>query len=86
VEYNFITFYYQVLLSIDRIIVHYHAPVMAGEKKCKGYIKKLTFNETEETCVTYINGGCNGTRNLFETEGECQSSCHQMARRLQDHL
>jgi hypothetical protein len=48
---------------------------MAGEKKCKGYIKKWTFNETEETCVTYIYGGCNGTRNLFDTEEECQSSC-----------
>ena len=50
-------------------------PVMAGEKKCKGYIKKWTFNETEETCVTYIYGGCNGTRNLFDTEEECQSPC-----------
>jgi hypothetical protein len=48
---------------------------MAGERKCKGYIKKWTFNETESACASYIYGGCNGTKNLFDTEEECQAAC-----------
>ncbi|XP_046638542.1 kunitz-type serine protease inhibitor nigrescinin-6-like isoform X2 [Daphnia pulicaria] len=50
-------------------------PVMEGEKQCKGYIRKWTFNETESTCASYIYGGCNGSKNLFDTEGECQAAC-----------
>ncbi|XP_046638557.1 kunitz-type serine protease inhibitor textilinin-3-like [Daphnia pulicaria] len=50
-------------------------PMMAGEKKCKSYIPKWTFNETQATCVSYVYGGCNGTKNLFDTEGECQATC-----------
>jgi hypothetical protein len=48
---------------------------MAGERKCKGYIKKWTFDETESACVSYVYGGCNGTKNLFDTEEECQAVC-----------
>jgi hypothetical protein len=48
---------------------------MAGEKQCKGYIRKWTFNETEATCASYIYGGCNGTKNLFDTEEECRAAC-----------
>lgn len=54
-------------------------PVLQGEKKCKGYIKKWTFNETEEACVSYIYGGCNGTKNLFDTEEECKAICPALA-------
>ncbi|EFX82505.1 hypothetical protein DAPPUDRAFT_195288 [Daphnia pulex] len=50
-------------------------PVMAGEKICKGYIRKWTFNETESACASYVYGGCNGTKNLFDTEEECQAAC-----------
>ena len=58
-------------------------PMMAGEKKCKSYINKWTFNETEAACVSYIYGGCNGTKNLFDTEGDCQASCPTLPQRKQ---
>jgi hypothetical protein len=48
---------------------------MEGEKKCKGYIQKWMFNETQAACASYVYGGCNGTKNLFDTEEECQAAC-----------
>lgn len=57
---------------------------LPGEKKCKGYIKKWTFNATEDACVPYIYGGCHGTKNLFDMEEECQAACPSSAQKMSD--
>jgi hypothetical protein len=54
---------------------------MAGEKKCKVYIRKRTLNETEAACASYVYNGCNDTKylfdtkNLFDTKESCQPAC-----------
>ncbi|XP_045029138.1 kunitz-type kappaPI-theraphotoxin-Hs1a [Daphnia magna] len=57
---------------------------LPGEKKCKGYIKKWTFNATEDACVPYIYGGCHGTKNLFDTEEECHAACPSSDQKMSD--
>ncbi|XP_057369432.1 kunitz-type serine protease inhibitor mulgin-2-like [Daphnia carinata] len=57
---------------------------LPGEKKCKGYIKKWTFDATEDACVSYIYGGCHGTKNLFDTEEECKAACPSSGQKISE--
>lgn len=50
-------------------------PIDKPNHPCKGFFRKWTFNATEETCRFYIYGGCHGTKNLFDSRKQCQSTC-----------
>ena len=50
-------------------------PITPGPLGCMAFIKKWTFSVSEGKCVSYVYGGCRGTRNLFDSEEECVAQC-----------
>jgi len=50
-------------------------PITPGLLSCMAFIPKWTFSKSEGKCVSYMYGGCRGTKNLFDSEAECKAEC-----------
>jgi len=50
-------------------------PISPGPAGCMGFSQKWTFSKSEGQCVSYIYGGCHGTKNLFDTKEKCEKKC-----------
>lgn len=47
----------------------------ADRGKCKGKFDKWYFEKATGTCVTFIYGGCQGNRNRFNNQHDCEAKC-----------
>ena len=43
--------------------------------KCRGYFEKWYFDTESGVCKTFFYGGCDGNKNNFATQGQCEKSC-----------
>lgn len=50
-------------------------PIKDSQFVCEAFMPRFTFDAEENKCVSYVYGGCLGTKNLFHTLNECQSIC-----------
>nr|XP_006114568.1 collagen alpha-1(XXVIII) chain [Pelodiscus sinensis] len=48
-------------------------PMNSGD--CRDYQMKWYYDKDANSCARFWYGGCNGTRNRFEEERECQETC-----------
>lgn len=42
---------------------------------CRGRVERWTFDPTSATCVKFYWGGCQGSRNRFNTKRACEQKC-----------
>lgn len=50
-------------------------PIQPGPIACTAFQPRWTYDGRQGKCVEYVYGGCRGTKNLFETESDCQAAC-----------
>ena len=50
-------------------------PIWPGPMGCLALMKKWTYSKKDGSCVQYTYGGCRGTPNLFDSQGECEAAC-----------
>jgi hypothetical protein len=56
-------------------------PPIDGFVECEAYIPSWTFKPNLGGCESYVYGGCFKTKNVFETEEECQAACDPAVRK-----
>ena len=44
---------------------------------CRAFFRRWTYDSTKGRCVSFIYGGCNGTKNLFRSKEECRRTCDE---------
>lgn len=49
------------------------APSQTG--LCKASIEKWRFMKETKQCESFTYGGCQGTKNLFDSEKDCKNQC-----------
>lgn len=50
-----------------------HLPPQMGD--CKAFFERYFFNDTTNTCQSFVYSGCHGNANNFESEEECVNKC-----------
>lgn len=51
---------------------------------CKAAFPRFFYNASDQTCSTFIYGGCGGNGNNFETKEECETLCSGVTRSNQE--
>ncbi|KAH8350570.1 hypothetical protein KR067_009542, partial [Drosophila pandora] len=46
-----------------------------GGIRCKAYLRRWSYDSSNNNCIQFIYGGCRGNDNNFVTRQECEEKC-----------
>lgn len=56
-------------------------PVEEGLEKCRALLPVFWWNNSQQKCEKTWYGGCNATKNKFETEDKCKSIAEKICKK-----
>ncbi|KRG03697.1 uncharacterized protein Dmoj_GI26106 [Drosophila mojavensis] len=68
-----------ILLLFIHVCYSYNAKICDAEPSktgpCRAMFTMWRFIKAKKLCESFIYGGCQGTKNLFDSEKECKKNC-----------
>ncbi|KAH8324211.1 hypothetical protein KR074_001463 [Drosophila pseudoananassae] len=79
--------FYDLFKIVIQILINVHCPLADcglppasdgnGLIKCAAYVPSFSYYPEENSCKSFVFGGCGGNNNRFTTEEACESKCKE---------
>ena len=80
----FLLFFTACLQDVSCLNAACSLPPVTGP--CKAAFPRFFFNATSGHCEHFTYGGCDGNKNDFETQVECENTCSKLVTKISPRL